>query len=175
MTTETTTTVSSDAGRPHSQIEMWRGTQQIIVSSGPHAEEQRVRYENMGFVAIETPITHRIFDKCRYGGPRTYWEDDVTCDRCRGWQLADAKSSANARREVDLNARQRREAIVCAVDGGRKTKDGKPVSHTLCGKPLEKARQRVASKSGRFPLVTCPECWDKRPEFIRQAEAKMSS
>ena len=124
---------------------------------------------------VPAPV-HRMFDRCRYDGPSTLWEDDVTCIRCRGWQKANPNYNSNTRIEVDLQLRLRRNATVCAVDGGRNTKGQDSITHTLCGRPLDNARQRVANegpKSGEFSLVTCPKCWAKRPKSIRAAEEKL--
>lgn len=159
-------------------VEMWNGSQQIMVCPEPHAVETRDRFSYRGFVMLgDPPPMHRMFDRCRYDGPATFWEDDVTCLRCRGWQQAQKKPNDDVTHiEINMNARLRREAVVCAVDGGRQTKRGNPVSHTLCGKTLDKARQRVASQgpqSGYITLVSCPKCWEKRPKFIRDAEAKL--
>ena len=158
-------------------VEMWKGTEQIMVCPEPHAVERRTRYVKLGYMMQDGPKPlHRMFDRCRYDGPSTLWEDDVTCLRCRGWQKANPEYDNNTRIEIDMLSRLRRNAIVCAVDGGRKTKGQDRITHTLCGKPLEKARQRIArygSKSGEFSLVTCQKCWDQRPDFIRIAEKKL--
>ncbi len=154
--------------------EYWNGTQQIMMCPEPHNREQRRRYALRGFLSVGTNLIHRMFDRCRYDGPSTEWEDEVTCDRCRGWQhetLA-TKTDKKARIEVNLNARLRRTAVVCAVDGGKNTFG----DQVLCGKPLSRVRQRVAIKGpsgGAFDLVTCPRCWAKRPKYIIEAEASL--
>ena len=159
--------------------EMRNGNLQILICLQSHADNQREKYRRQGWVNPGTPIpTHRVFDRCLLNGPASRFENEVTCDSCKGWAFTPIEDvpfiegtkrrplqELSQRIAVNIRNRIRRQATVCGISNNQSIE-------TLCGKSLDKARQLV--KSDSFTLVTCPECWEHRPKVIRDAELKLA-
>ena len=160
--------------------EMRKEDLQILICLDDHARSQRDKYERQGWSVPQTPIaTHRIFDRCLLGGPASRFENEVTCEACRGWEFKPIEDipfikgtrrrpsqELNQRLSINIRNRVRREARVCGISNSRSVE-------TLCGRPLTRARQLVRADS--FTLVTCPECWELRPKVIRDAEERLAN
>ena len=160
--------------------EMRKGNLQLLVCLNDHARHQREGYERQGWAIPETPIaTHRIFDRCLLDGPASRFENEVTCDACRGWEFTPieeisfiegtrrrASQDLNQRLATNIRNRIRREARVCGISNSKSVK-------TLCGRTLHKTRQ--LAKVDSFSLVTCQQCWDHRPKVIREAEERLAN
>ena len=160
--------------------EMRNGNLQLLICLGDHARSQLEKYERQGWAIPETPIaTHRIFDRCLLDGPASRFENEVTCNACRGWGFTPIEEipfiegtrrrpsqELNQRLAVNIRNRIRRQAEVCGISNNKSVK-------TLCGRPLDNARQLV--KADSFTLVTCPECWEHRPKVISEAEERLAN
>ncbi len=160
--------------------EMRKDDLQILICLEDHANSQREKYERQGWRVPQTPIaTHRIFDRCLLDGPASRFENEVTCEACRGWEFKPIEEipffkgtrrrppqELSQRLSVNIRNRIRRGAKVCGISNNQS-------QETLCGKSLSQARQLV--KADSFTLVTCPECWELRPKVIKEAETRLAN
>ena len=119
--------------------EMRKDDLQLMICLEQHALDQREKYERQGWTIPETPIaTHRLFDRCLLDGPTSRFENEVTCNSCKGWEFIDlqqipyiagtrrrASQALNQRITTNLRNRMRRQVKVCGVSNNRSVK-------TLC-------------------------------------------